>query len=470
MLNKGKNIENINKETEIQKIYKEDMTKCVKKFLTILAIYALLATSSTLKDNLNFTKKQKIAKEVENNDTDKLLSTIVKYTPEEQKFKLERFWQNNINNLTTEEICKILKNAKSYSQDKMKNKEVYEIALNYLDLSLVEQKATFSLFIIQNFIGEDDILKLALLQPEELSLKLKEKYGESFFWKLHIWVDSINKHKKSIALFVDEIDLHNIYPANDIEKVLLKPYSYEQYNSFFNEEEDVHYEYYCRLDDRQKNKYLIGVYDKYFNGQTYEIPNTKTPYDLVEEKIKEEGKDKIIAMLQKRRFFDGTIHKKEKNDGYHDYDTLTLDLLSMIDSETVTFKENETYEEYFEKLENRFPTLDIYRFNNHLIDSNNIYDYNIYNMFIPLYLEMLSKKEVVTEDDIINYTEIYMIFYRESKFKADEEFEKTVSCYLNPIKAQFDSELKNILRAKAEENLISLVDNTLDYKLELVKH
>lgn len=181
MLNKGKNIENINKETEIQKIYKEDMTKCVKKFLTILAIYALLATSSTLKDNLNFTKKQKIAKEVENNDTDKLLSTIVKYTPEEQKFKLERFWQNNINNLTTEEICKILKNAKSYSQDKMKNKEVYEIALNYLDLSLVEQKATFSLFIIQNFIGEDDILKLALLQPEELSLKLKEKYGESFF-------------------------------------------------------------------------------------------------------------------------------------------------------------------------------------------------------------------------------------------------------------------------------------------------
>ena len=91
-------------------------------------------------------------------------------------------------------------------------------------------------------------------------------------------------------------------------------------------------------------------------------------------------------------------------------------------------------------------------------------------MFIPLYLEMLSKKEVVTEDDIINYTEIYMIFYRESKFKADEEFEKTVFCYLNPIKAQFDSELKNILRAKAEENLISLVDNTLDYKLELVKH
>jgi ABC-2 type transport system permease protein len=34
----------------------------------------------------------------------------------------------------------------------MKNKEVYEIALNYLDLSLVEQKATFSLFIIQDSI------------------------------------------------------------------------------------------------------------------------------------------------------------------------------------------------------------------------------------------------------------------------------------------------------------------------------
>ena len=43
-----------------------------------------------------------------------------------------------------------------------------------------------------------------------------------------------------------------------------------------------------------------------------------------------------------------------------------------------------------------------------------------------------------------------MIFYRESKFKADEEFEKTVSCYLNPIKTQFDSELKNILMEKGD--------------------
>ena len=150
--------------------------------------------------------------------------------------------------------------------------------------------------------------------------------------------------------------------------------------------------------------------------------------------------------------------------------TLTLDLLSIIDSEAVTLKENETYEEYFKKLEESFPTLDIYRFNSLLIDKNGKYDYNIYKMFMPLYLEKLSKEEIITEDDIQMFTEIYMIFYRESVWQIDDEFEKVVSSYLNPLKVQFDAELKNILRAKNEEDLISLIEDTSSYKLKLTSN
>ena len=287
--------------------------------------------------------------------------------------------------------------------------------------------------------------------------------------KLQIWVDSINKHSKQIDIFADENNLYDVYPANDIEKVLLKPYSYEEYSSFFNEEEDVHYEYYCRLDDRKQNEYLISVYDKYFSGQSFVIPDVKNPYESVEEKIKEEGKNKIIAMLQKRQVFDGSFNIKDENNDYRNYDTLTLDLLSMLDSEAVTFKENETYEEYFAKLEKSFPTLDVYRFNSLLIDMDGKYNYDIYKLFMPLYLEKLSKKEKITEDDIIKYTEIYTIFYRESRWQIYDEFEKVVSCYLNPLKANFDNELRNILRAKNEEDLITKIDNISNYKLKLVQ-
>ena len=89
---------------------------------------------------------------------------------------------------------------------------------------------------------------------------------------------------------------------------------------------------------------------------------------------------------------------------------------------------------------------------------------------MPLYLEKLSKEEIITEDDIQMYTEIYIIFYRESVWQIDDEFEKVVSSYLNPLKAQFDDELKNILRAKNEEDLISLIEDTSSYKLKLISN
>ena len=174
-------------------------------------------------------------------------------------------------------------------------------------------------------------------------------------------------------------------------------------------------------------------------------------------------------MLQKRQVFDGSFNIKDENNDYRNYATLTLDLLSMLDNEAVTFKENETYEEYFAKLEKSFPTLDVYRFNSLLIDMDGKYNYDIYKLFMPLYLEKLSKKEKITEDDIIKYTEIYTIFYRESRWQIYDEFEKVVSCYLNPLKANFDNELRNILRAKNEEDLITKIDNISNYKLKLVQ-
>ena len=460
----------IKKEEELEKQkkkYKKEMLKCLKKVMITLGIYSLIVTSPMPKGGLSIAKKQKIKEEVKNNDSAKLISTVMEYVPEEFQYELKSFWQDNIENLTTEEICTILKNARYYSQGKMKNKDVYEMAINYLGYGSKRKTATLSLYIIQNFIEEDDIVKRALLEPEKLSSELTERYGDGFFVKLLIWVNSINTHNRSFDILASDLDLPDIYPANDIEKILLKPYSYEKYSTSLNETEDIHYEYNCYLDDRKQNEYYISVYDKYFSGKTYTVPNTKTPYELVEKKIKETGKNEIISLLQQRQVFDGTFHTKEKITGYRDYDTLTLDLLSMIDSEAVTFKANETYEEYFERLERRFPTLDIYRFNSLLVDMEGKYDYNIYKIFMPLYLEMLAQKETITEDDIMNYTEIYMIFYRESLWQISDGFEEVVSCYLNPLKERFDKELKNILRAKNEENLILLINNTLSYKLKL---
>ena len=469
MINKRNDSQKLELQEEKRKRYKKEMSKCLKKVLGTLTIYSLIVTSPMPKGGLSIIKRQKIRAEVENNDIDKLRTMVMEYTPEKLQNELTTFWTYNIDGLKTEEIYSILKNARYYSQGKMENKEVYEMALNYLGYGLERKKATLSLYLIQNFIKVDNILKLALLEPEKLSLELTEKYGESFFLKLQIWVDSINKHSKQIDIFADENNLYDVYPANDIEKVLLKPYSYEEYSSFFNEEEDVHYEYYCRLDDRKQNEYLISVYDKYFSGQSFVIPDVENPYESVEEKIKEDGKNKIIAMLQKRHVFDGSFNIKDENNDYRNYDTLTLDLLSMLDSEAVTFKENETYEEYFAKLEKSFPTLDVYRFNSLLIDMDGKYNYDIYKLFMPLYLEKLSKKEKITEDDIIKYTEIYTIFYRESRWQIYDEFEKVVSCYLNPLKANFDNELRNILRAKNEEDLITKIDNISNYKLKLVQ-
>ena len=74
----------------------------------------------------------------------------MEYTPEEFQYELKSFWQNNIENLTTEEICNILKNARYYSQGKAKNKEVYEIVINYLGYGVKRKTATLSLYIIQN--------------------------------------------------------------------------------------------------------------------------------------------------------------------------------------------------------------------------------------------------------------------------------------------------------------------------------
>ena len=445
---------------------KRVLTSYFWRFVAVANIGIAVATWP-IKGGLSVFNMYKIRKEVEHNDTDNLMINISKLIPTGLNRELMLYFKYCGQNLTAEDIYKILANVRLYSKNNMKNSEVYELVLEYLRGGSDSKKY---LYIIQNFIGSDDILKDALMYPDSLSLKLKEKYGDDFFNKLNIWVESLDTHSAKINLFKSENNLYDVYPANDIETVLLKPYSYAEYSSFLNEEDDIHYKYHCGLEDRINDTYHISVYDKYFSGQSFAIPNTKNPYELIEEMITTQGKNNIIAMLQERSTFDGTFNLRNERDDYRNYETLTLDLLSIIDSEAVTLKENETYEEYFKKLEESFPTLDIYRFNSLLIDKDGKYDYNIYKIFMPLYLEKLSKEEIITEDDIQMYTEIYIIFYRESVWQIDDEFEKVVSSYLNPLKAQFDDELKNILRAKNEEDLISLIEDTSSYKLKLISN
>lgn len=380
--------------------------------------------------------------------------SLIKSGPEDYTFCLEEDLEHYASSI---EAYKISQNLELYASNKMNYdiEELYTNTLNYLKDNDKEAKAYICL--IQSLIdykGSDDI-RFALnilIDPWQYKSYLEERYGKGVLEKISSWKTYLCDDKNSPFLeeflppsFEDSKSLYEACSLNDIEEEILYPYPSLHENKSGNM---INYNVVWNFQSRITGEYEFVVSDNYLNNYHVVISNTKNPYEKIEEKIKEQGKNKIIEALKIDTIDDEIV--------FWNNPSLILGLLSLLDSDVISLKENETYEEYFKRLEECFPKLDVYRFavcvslaNDYENAWSTIKDAYAYKVFMPFYLEKLSQKEKITKEDIEIYNEVFKRFFRNFFRNA------TTSANFKPIKEQFDTELEYILYSKNEAELIN---------------
>lgn len=368
---------------------------------------------------------------------------------------------------SSKEAYKISQNLELYTSNKMNYdvEQLYTNTLNYLKDN--DQDAKVYICLIQNLMdykGYDDI-RFALnilIDPWQYKNYLEVKYGEGALAKVSSWKTFLCVDKNTASYneflspyFEDSESLYKACSFSGIEKEILSPYSSLRKNEYGNV---ITYNVVWGFQSKMTGEYEFAVSDDYLNNYHVIIPNTKDPYEKIEEKIKERGKNKIIAALK-----DDTI---DDENPFCYGPSLVLQLLALLDKEAIILKDDETYEEYFKGLEDSFPKLDVYRFavcvsfaRESDIYSSSIDDFYAYKVFMPFYLEKLSRKEKITKEDIEIYNNIYNRFYK-TYFHGD-----SISSYFKQSKEQFDTELEYILYSKNEIELINEItrfENTLE--------
>ena len=380
---------------------------------------------------------------------------LVKTGPVGYVFCLEEILEHQA---SFKEAYKISQNLELYATGKMSYdfEELYNNVLNYLRDN--DEESTLYLCLIQSLMdykGSNDV-RFALnilIDPWQYKTYLEEKYGENVLEKVSDWKNflcfeknvptSLTSHLS--PFFEDSKELYEVCPLTDIEKEILSPYSSSIENKYGN---TVTYQVVWNFKSRSLEEYEFIVSDNYLNNYHIMIPTSKNPYETIEETIEANGKNKIITALKNGGADD---EKKIYNVSY-----LPLKLLAILDKDAILLKKDETYEDYFKRLEKSFPNLDVYRFTvcvdltQTLKDSEpSLNDFYAYKIFIPLYLKKLSQKEKIIGEDIEIYNNLYNLFcknpYLNDKMLID----------FNSSKKQFDTELEYILYSKNNVELIN---------------